>query len=298
MPAGNRPDAHQYAATLGGITYGITPLELADGASTIAAMGVHHDPAPVLKIVSRNDGRVLYTHDAKSESRRVVPENVAFIMNEITSNDRNRTPEFPANSDLVLPDRRASAKTGTGEAFASNWTVGWTPQLATVVFVGNPSPSCLADPSKVTPQMLRRLPAGTSLQDPLGPDDVRALGLTPVSPDCGPLNPGAIGLTGAGPIWHQFMEAALKGQPKVWYTKPPDVISTGGGDDGTFYLPGTAVSSGCIYYAPQPDPNNNCTWGGQFVPRKPTPSPSPGAPGQPGAPAASPAPAPTKPPHH
>ena len=86
-----------------------------------------------------------------------MPENVAFIMNEITSNDHNRVPEFPANSDLVLSDRRASAKTGTGENFTSNWTVGWTPQLATVVYVGNPDPSCLGDPSKVTPAMLRRM---------------------------------------------------------------------------------------------------------------------------------------------
>jgi membrane peptidoglycan carboxypeptidase len=292
---GNRPTPHQYAATLGGIYHGISPLELADGASTIAALGVHHDAAPVLKIVSRSDGRVIYTHDAKSESRRVVPENAAFIINEITSNDRNRTPEFPANSDLVLSDRRASAKTGTGENFISNWTVGWTPQLTTVVYVGNPDPSCLGDPSKVTPAMLKRLPAGTSLQDPLGPDDVKALGLKPVSPNCGPLNRNAIGLTGAGPIWHQFMEAALKGQPKEWYTKPPDVISYGGGDDGTFYLPGTASNSGCYYYGPQPDPSNPCTWLGQAAPKKPAASPSP-APGPGGAPQPAPPPPPPVPP--
>ncbi|MHB8620011.1 MAG: transglycosylase domain-containing protein, partial [Chloroflexota bacterium] len=34
-----------------------------------------------------------------------------------------------------------------------------------------------------------------------------------------------IGIDGAGPIWHNFMEAALKGKPVVDFTKPPNILT-------------------------------------------------------------------------
>src|SRR5262249_50445619 len=132
-----------WAATLGALTYGVTPLEFASGVGTLAALGVHHDTAPVLSITDRATGAVVYAHDSKQESQRVIPESAAFITAEITSNDRNRVREFGAKGLLPLPDRRVSAKTGTTEDYSSNWTVGYTPSLVTVVVVRNPTQSCL-----------------------------------------------------------------------------------------------------------------------------------------------------------
>jgi len=273
-PASNRPGPISYAATLGGLTCGISPLELADGVATIADLGLHHDPAPVLKITVRNSGAVKYVHDPAKEAQRVVPENVAFIMSEITSNDRNRYVEFGPRGDLTLPDRRVSAKTGTTENFSSNWTVGWTPDLVSVVFVGNPWASCLqdGDRSRMAAYLARRhsdLDLGSYT---FSPAEVRAAGLKPVNDHCGPLQ-GSSGITGAAPIWNGYMKQALAGTPKHWYTKPADLIGSSKSDDGNFFIPGTEAA--CFYYAPKPDPNNYCTYSGTTPP---TPTPAPGGP--------------------
>ena len=277
----NRPWATLWPATLGAIPHGIRPLELADGVSTIADMGVQHDPTPVIRITARANAKVTYADDPTRTGHRVVPEGVAFIMSEITSNDNNRAREFGYHSDLTLPDRRVSAKTGTTEEFASNWTVGWTPDLVTVVAVLNPTQNCLQFAPKGSVERLNRA-TGMSLDDvrsyPWSPSELADHGIkiTPADARCGRLL-GSTGITGAAPIWHDYMAKALANTPKHWYTKPPDVLGSTRSDDGAFYLPGTQAQ--CYYYAAAPDPNNICTYAGTTPPTPaPTPTPMPGAP--------------------
>lgn len=270
----DRPSPRNFAATLGGLTYGITPLELANGAATIAAMGVHHDPAPVIAITERVSGHVIYQHDATHESQRVIPDNVAFIMNEITSNDANRLAEFGPHGPLTLPDRRVSAKTGTTDFFEDNWTVGWTPDLVTSVWVGNPTPSCLNpdDSGRLAAAIQRKrlLYPGLRLDDPFSPRDLAYYGLSPINDHCGHLE-GSTGITGAAPIWNDYMHHVLSGVAPTWYTRPADVIATSPSDNGLFFLPGTqsGTAQTCTYHAPSPSPGNQCDYLG------PAPSPTP-----------------------
>jgi membrane peptidoglycan carboxypeptidase len=251
----NTPGPNQWAATLGGLTCGISVLDLADGAATIADMGIHHPATPVSRIVAPSTGQTIYSYDPAKSGVRVVPDNVAYIMDEITSNDANRVSEFGANGLLTLPGRRVSAKTGTGEYYQDNLTVGWTPEFLTAVWVGNPSPYC--PPGAFT------LPDG-------GP--------------CGSLNGVASGITGAAPIWHDYMTAVLQATPADWYTRPPDVVASGTGDNADFFLPTAATTpsggrSSCIYWQPQPDPSNPCTYVGTQPPAnlsQPAPKPNNG----------------------
>jgi membrane peptidoglycan carboxypeptidase len=275
---------------------GITPLELADGVATIADMGVQHDPTPVIKITEHTTGKVIYAHDPVKEGRQVVPRDVAFVMSEITSNDHNRYAEFGPNGDLTLKDRRVSAKTGTTENFSSNWTVGWTPDLVAVVFVGNPTASCLdySRDNKAMRAYVARHNLDINVDDyNFSADEVKQAGLKPVPPPCGPLQ-GSTGITGAAPIWNAYMKAALAKTPKHWYTKPADVVGPSNNDDADFYLPGTEATGSCYYYAAAPDPNNPCTYSGTTPPApKPSPTPGPSAPPGGGPPAPPPTEAPT-----
>jgi len=285
---GNRPAPLQYAATLGGLRLGLSPLEMAEGVSTIASLGVHHDRAPVLKISTSANGRVIYVHDPKQEGRRVLPQNVAYILDEMTSNDKNRVLEFGPKSALTLPDRRVSAKTGTTESFTDNWTVGWNPDLATVVWVGNPSPSCLRPEDRPALQAAlsrgRYLYAGQTLDDHYSPGELAHYRLAPLNDHCGHLE-GSTGVTGAAPIWHDYMARALAGTPPDWYARPPDLTSDGVGDDANFFLADKLVPvASCAYYAPAPDPANHCTYGGAQPPAAP-----PGAPPPPATPSPKPA---------
>jgi membrane peptidoglycan carboxypeptidase len=118
--------------TLGG--YGETPLQMATAASVLAAQGLLRRPYAI-ESVSRN-GSYFYQHK-KDPGVQVLDPKVAFIMEQIMSNDNNRAMIFGRNSLLTLGGRHVGVKTGTSDSFADAWTVGYTPHLATAVWTGN-----------------------------------------------------------------------------------------------------------------------------------------------------------------
>ena len=120
--------------TLGG--YGETPLQMATGASVLATQGILR-PSFAIDLVTR-DGRLVFAHIAGEGAKRVLDPRVAFIMEQVMSNDNNRAMIFGRNSLLTLPGRRVAVKTGTSDSFADAWTVGFTPHLVTAVWGGNP----------------------------------------------------------------------------------------------------------------------------------------------------------------
>ena len=119
--------------TLGG--YGETPLQMATGASVLAAQGILREPYAI-ESISMNE-RSVYKHQ-KNPGEQVLDPRVAFIMEQIMSNDNNRAMIFGRNSLLTLRGRHVGVKTGTSDSFADAWTVGYTPHLVTAVWTGNP----------------------------------------------------------------------------------------------------------------------------------------------------------------
>src|SRR6202043_2692099 len=132
----NKPDNNYGTSlTLGG--YEVSPLDMVTAASTLSNLGVRPRPAPVLHIQD-GLGNTVFNYDPTKNEFRAVSQPVAFIVNSIMSDDRNRCLEFGCGGDLTLPGRHVAAKTGTTQAFRDNWTIGFTPTLATAVWVGNP----------------------------------------------------------------------------------------------------------------------------------------------------------------
>src|SRR3989440_6657662 len=130
--------------TLGG--YGVSPLDMVTGASTLATLGVRHRPAPVLHIQD-GLGKTIFNYDPAKNEFRAVSQQVAFIIDSIMSDDRNRCMSFGCGGDLTLPGRHVAAKTGTTQDFRDNWTGGVTPSLAAAVWYGNPDNHPLANNS-------------------------------------------------------------------------------------------------------------------------------------------------------
>lgn len=120
--------------TLGG--YPVTLLDEVTGLSTIADMGVYHAPEAILSVKDAK-GRVLYQADPNTSRRQVIDPGAAFITSEILNDDNNRALIFGHNSSLHLPDRQSAAKTGTNDDFKDGLTIGFTPDLATVVWMGD-----------------------------------------------------------------------------------------------------------------------------------------------------------------
>jgi membrane peptidoglycan carboxypeptidase len=122
------------SVTLGG--YPITLLEHVGGMATIADMGVYHSPEAILQ-VSDSHGHVLYQTHADQRARQALDPGVAFIMAQIMSDDNNRAKIFGYNSPLHFKDRIVAAKTGTSDDFKDAATVGFTPTLATAIWIGD-----------------------------------------------------------------------------------------------------------------------------------------------------------------
>jgi 1A family penicillin-binding protein len=112
------------------------------------------------------------------DAPRVLNERVAYLITDILSDDDARAPSFGRGSVLRL-DRPAAVKTGTTTDWRDNWTVGYTPDLVTGVWVGN---------ADNTPML------------------------------------GVSGVSGAGPIWHDFMTMAHRNAPVRSFAQPQGLV--------------------------------------------------------------------------
>jgi membrane peptidoglycan carboxypeptidase len=128
-------DSYGPSLTLGG--YGETPLQMATGASVLAAGGLLRQIHSVLSVVTA-DGAPVFKADPNEGAKQAIDPKVAFIMDQVMSDDSNRAAVFGRGSNLTLPDRRVASKTGTTNDYRDGWTVGFTPALATAFWFGNP----------------------------------------------------------------------------------------------------------------------------------------------------------------
>ena len=103
--------------------------------STFATEGTYRAPAYILKVQSP-DGSVL--EEWKDEPiEKVMDVQTARNINDILSDNSARAYVFGEKNYLTLPDRPVAAKTGTTNLFVDAWTMGYTPNLAAGVWVGN-----------------------------------------------------------------------------------------------------------------------------------------------------------------
>jgi penicillin-binding protein 1C len=127
-----RPD-HGLALTLGGGD--VSLLELTSAYGVIANSGRKVPPVAILRIVDFQ-GTVVYEYQPPQQPEQVLRPEHAFLMSSILSDNEARAWMFGRNSLLNLPFPVA-AKTGTTNDFRDNWTLGYTPDLVTGVWVGN-----------------------------------------------------------------------------------------------------------------------------------------------------------------
>jgi membrane peptidoglycan carboxypeptidase len=120
--------------TLGG--YPTRMIDQVTALSVYADMGVYH-PAEAILQVTDSKGTVLYKANPDANKRQAIDPGVAFIMGAIMSDNNNRVKIFGPNSPLHFTDRTIAAKTGTTDDFKDALTMGFTPDLASVIWVGD-----------------------------------------------------------------------------------------------------------------------------------------------------------------
>ncbi|MCJ7737342.1 MAG: hypothetical protein MUQ10_08535, partial [Anaerolineae bacterium] len=94
------------------------------------------NPVSVLRVEDR-DGNVLYEY-REPDSREILSPQLSYLMTSMLSDQQARWAEFGTPNALEMSnDRPSAAKTGTTNNYKDAWTVGYTPQLVTGVWVGN-----------------------------------------------------------------------------------------------------------------------------------------------------------------
>ena len=118
------------AETLGGLTIGVSPLEMADAYATLADGGVHHEQTAIDRVEFPN-GEV--DEPEQQASRRVFADGVASTVTDVLESNVDSGTGTAADYG-----RPAAGKTGTTDENSDVWFVGYTPNLSTAVWVGYP----------------------------------------------------------------------------------------------------------------------------------------------------------------
>jgi 1A family penicillin-binding protein len=168
------PNRYGLSLTLGGGE--IMLLEHTGAYAVMANSGVRVPPVAILRIED-SEGRLIEEYQPPAGEQVISPQH-AYLITHILSDNDARTPAFGPDSPLRL-SRPAAAKTGTTDDWKDSWTIGYTPDLVTGVWVGN---------------------ADNTAMDHVA------------------------GSTGAGHIWHNFMERALADTPPKEFEVPPGLV--------------------------------------------------------------------------
>ena len=118
------------AEGLGGLTRGVTPLEMANAYATLASGGIRNKPKAIKRVVFP-DGK---SEDlGKPVRKRVLTDGQADAVTQIL--EANVLGGTGTAAQYGCP---AAGKTGTTDNFTDAWFVGYTPHLSTAVWVGYP----------------------------------------------------------------------------------------------------------------------------------------------------------------
>ncbi len=125
--------------TLGGGEVLMTDLAGAYSAFANAGYSVRLNP---LLEVTNYKGEQLYRNEcALSQSNcftdSVLSPKTAYLITDILSDNRARTPAFGAMSVLHIPNQQVAVKTGTTNSMKDNWTVGYITDRLVATWVGN-----------------------------------------------------------------------------------------------------------------------------------------------------------------
>ncbi len=130
---GVREHLHSYPAeALGGLTVGVSPLEMADVYATLADGGYRNTPIAITKVVFP-DGHV--------DNNWGKPHRVKVLSDGVTSEEtdilhQNVLGGTATRSAISCP---TAAKTGTTSNLVDAWLDGYTPNYATAVWMGYPT---------------------------------------------------------------------------------------------------------------------------------------------------------------
>lgn len=138
---------------LGGITQGVTCLELCSAYAAVANQGMYHEPRFFTKILDRHGNVILYDTDQKKNDlsekekenmRQVIRESTAFLLTSAMQ-DVISDPSGTAYGSISAAGHPVAGKTGTTSDYKDIWFAGYTPYYTCCVWGGYDNNQNLAD---------------------------------------------------------------------------------------------------------------------------------------------------------
>jgi len=168
-----------YVPAIGLGSIAVSPLDLASSYATLAAGGVHAEPMAIRRVVLPDGTVDTEAGWGRPKRHRAISEGTAAVVTRILEQNVQS-----GTGTRAAFGRPAAGKTGTAELNVDAWFAGYTPELATTVWIGY-----------------------TSAEIPL--ESVHGIAVT--------------GGSFPAEIWRLFMEPALEGtepeafpEPRVW----------------------------------------------------------------------------------
>jgi penicillin-binding protein 1A len=169
------PEAHVPSMALGSVE--VRPIDMAAAYGVFATLGEYHPPTFVEKVAHHGDTVI---EDQPQGERRIsaaLAWQVTDILKGVIAHGTGTAAQI---------GRPEAGKTGTNQEYRDAWFVGYTPQLVTAVWMG----------------------------DPKGQTPMRNVGGIRVTGGSYPAR-----------VWHDFMAAAMAGQQVLDWPKPPEELT-------------------------------------------------------------------------
>lgn len=184
-----KPIAKSPSVVLGTAT--MTPMTLASAYATFAADGKYCTPVPVVSITTPDKKSIPVD---KPKCKQVMSPDVARGVTKLLEEPFKSGGTAQNTAVHLAGGRQQAGKTGTTDDSVETWFAGFTPQLATAVYVGTPNSNT----------KMRNLKIGDQYY-------------------YGPI----FGATLAGPLWKQIMDRALEGEPVKAFKDPSSKVENG-----------------------------------------------------------------------
>ncbi|CAN5273129.1 PBP1A family penicillin-binding protein [soil metagenome] len=120
-----------YVPAMGLGSIAVSPLDIGSAYATLAAGGIYAEPMAIRRVVLPNGREDTETGWGVPKRRRAISEGGAAIVTRILEQNVQHGTGVGANIG-----RPAAGKTGTNEEYADAWFAGYTPDLATTVWIG------------------------------------------------------------------------------------------------------------------------------------------------------------------
>src|SRR5690554_1325878 len=131
ITSGEKNDLGYSSLALGGLTKGVTPMEIAAAYTPLANRRIYSEPLAILKVV---DGKNQTIVENIPHRQVVLKETTAYVITDLlkdaVENGTGRRAQI---------GRPVAGKTGTSSDYTNAWFVGYTPDLLASFWIGNDS---------------------------------------------------------------------------------------------------------------------------------------------------------------